>query len=411
MNNLKTVTLFTIKEMIKRKAFIISNIIILLMIVFAFNIPNIKKAMDSNSDSKIKILIKDKNNIFEDKLALIKNIDNINYDFILDNNISIKDIKKKINNNDIDRAIVFNKKKDNVDMKYIVESLTFVESVPEELVKLFENLYSNIQLNKFNLSKEQLNSLNPNFTFSFLQAEEDEVGGNPFVVMLISMLLFFTIYFNAFQVSTIITTEKTSKIVETLLTSTTPKTIVLGKTFGVGFVGLIQIIMIIITSIISKLLFLPNDSLEGIIDLSNITPFLFIITIVYFLLGYFLFALLYALIGSTVSKPEDVQSANTPISLILIAGFYLSYFTMINPTSEANVLAGILPISSPFCMPFRVMMGIASVNDIIISILLLVVTILIIAKVSIKIYSQAILNYGSRISLKDAIKLFKNKNV
>ena len=381
------------------------------MIVFAFNIPNIKKAMDSNSDSKIKILIKDKNNIFEDKLALIKNIDNINYDFILDNNISIKDIKKKINNNDIDRAIVFNKKKDNVDMKYIVESLTFVESVPEELVKLFENLYSNIQLNKFNLSKEQLNSLNPNFTFSFLQAEEDEVGGNPFVVMLISMLLFFTIYFNAFQVSTIITTEKTSKIVETLLTSTTPKTIVLGKTFGVGFVGLIQIIMIIITSIISKLLFLPNDSLEGIIDLSNITPFLFIITIVYFLLGYFLFALLYALIGSTVSKPEDVQSANTPISLILIAGFYLSYFTMINPTSEANVLAGILPISSPFCMPFRVMMGIASVNDIIISILLLVVTILIIAKVSIKIYSQAILNYGSRISLKDAIKLFKNKNV
>lgn len=411
MNNLKTVTLFTIKEIIKRKAFIISNIIILLMIVFAFNIPNIKKAMDSNSDSKIKILIKDKNNIFEDKLALVKNIDNINYDFILDNNISIKDIKKKINNNDIDRAIVFNKKKDNVDMKYIVESLTFVESVPEELVKLFENLYSNIQLNKFNLSKEQLNSLNPNFTFSFLQAEEDEVGGNPFVVMLISMLLFFTIYFNAFQVSTIITTEKTSKIVETLLTSTTPKTIVLGKTFGVGFVGLIQIIMIIITSIISKLLFLPNDSLEGIIDLSNITPFLFIITIVYFLLGYFLFALLYALIGSTVSKPEDVQSANTPISLILIAGFYLSYFTMINPTSEANVLAGILPISSPFCMPFRVMMGIASVNDIIISILLLVVTILIIAKVSIKIYSQAILNYGSRISLKDAIKLFKNKNV
>ena len=84
---------------------------------------------------------------------------------------------------------------------------------------------------------------------------------------------------------------------------------------------------------------------------------------------------------------------------------------MMNPTSELNKLAAILPISSPFCMPFRVMMGIATVGELALSIFILLVTIFIVAKVSIKIYSQAILNYGNKINLKDALKLYKNKNV
>ena len=131
----------------------------------------------------------------------------------------------------------------------------------------------------------------------------------------------------------------------------------------------------------------------------------------YFIFGYAVYALLYALTGSTVSKPEDVQSANGPVAIIAVIGFYLSYFTMMNPTSNLNQVAAMLPISSPFCMPFRVMMGIATPTELIISIAILVVTIFVVAKISIKIYSQAILNYGSKISLKDALQMYKNKNV
>jgi ABC-2 type transport system permease protein len=67
-----------------------------------------------------------------------------------------------------------------------------------------------------------------------------------------------------------------------------------------------------------------------------------------------------------------------------------------NPTSQLNNIAAMLPISSPFCMPFRIMMGLASTTDVIISIAILIVTILIIARVAIKIYSNAILNYGTK---------------
>ena len=83
---------------------------------------------------------------------------------------------------------------------------------------------------------------------------------------------------------------------------------------------------------------------------------------------------------------------------------------MMNPTSNLNVFASIFPISSPFCMPFRVMMGVATIQEIIISILILLITILLVAKISIKIYSSAILNYGTKLNIKDILNIYQDKN-
>ena len=228
-------------------------------------------------------------------------------------------------------------------------------------------------------------------------------------MMLMSIVLFCAIYFCAYQVSSSITTEKTSKIMETLVTSTTPRTIVLGKTIGIGVVGLLQMIVIVATALISAKSFLDQELLNMALDMSNMTVYLAIITIIYFILGYFTYALLYALTGSTVSKPEDIQSANGPVAILAVVGFYLSYFTMMNPTSSLNVFASLFPISSPFCMPFRIMMGLASTTDVIVSIAILLVTILVIAQIAIKIYSSAILNYGTKMSLKDMVNIYKEK--
>lgn len=423
MKDLFIVAKFTIKDMIKRKSFIISNLIILLFIVIGFNIPNImdlitgkntQESGDSNSSAnafETKMLIVDSENIFENTLTNLNEM-NLGYNFTISNeNLSFDNIKQKIENKELDEAIVISKKENQINLEYIVKNLSMVNSVLESLVNALTSLYSNLQISKLGLTPEQIQSITPNFAFEMKQTEEQEVQGNPFVIMLISLVLFYAIYFCAYQVSSSITTEKTSKIIETLVTSTTPRTIVLGKTIGIGIVGIIQIVAIIATALISNALFLEEGILDGIIDFDNITPFLGLVTLVYFVFGYAVYALLYALTGSTVSKPEDVQSANGPVAIIAVIGFYLSYFTMMNPTSNLNQIAAILPISSPFCMPFRVMMGIATPTELIVSIAILVITIFVVAKISIKIYSQAILNYGSKISLKEALQMYKNKNV
>ena len=413
MKDLFTVASFTIKDMIKRKSFIISNLIILAIIVLLFNVPNILNAImgDDTSSQNTKILIVDENNIFEGTLEQINQMD-IGYEAtIATETITFDEIKQKIDNNEIDDALVITKKDGQINMQYIVENLAMVSQMPQSLTNAISTIYSNLSISKLGLTPEQIQTLSGNFNFEMIQTEEEEVQGNQFAMMMMSLVLFYAIYFCAYQVSSSITTEKTSKIIETLVTSTKPKTIVLGKTIGIGVVGLIQIAAIIITALISSALFLEEGALDGIVDFSTITPFLGFITAIYFILGYATYALLYALTGSTVSKPEDVQSANGPIAIVAVIGFYLAYFTMMNPTSELNKLAAILPISSPFCMPFRVMMGIATNSEIAISIAVMLVTILVIAQISIKIYSQAILNYGSKMSLKDIFKMYKNKNV
>lgn len=409
MKDLKIVIGFTMKDMLKRKSFIVSTIIILVLIVIGFNIPNLIKATQGENVGE-RILIIDKDNVFENSLEILKQSETDYSIDIKNEEIKYEQIKEKIENKDCDSVILIDKKNEGVDIKYIVKSATMMEGVPEDLINSLTSIYSNLQISKLNLSEEEFNSITPNFNFILEQTDEQEASGNILVMMLLSIVLFYAIHFCASQVSSSITTEKTSKIIETLVTSTTPKTIVLGKTIGIGIVGILQMVIIVGTALVSAKTFLEPEILESVLDMSNITVYLGIITLIYFLLGYLTYALLYAMTGSTVSKPEDIQSANTPIVFLTMGGFYLSYFTMLNPTSELNGLAAILPISSPFCMPFRIMMGIASTKDVAISIAILVVMILIIAKIAIKIYSNAILNYGSKMGIKDIIKLYKEKN-
>lgn len=406
MKDILTVMKFTIKDMVKRKSFIISTLIILILIVIGFNVPNIIKSI-SGEDTGDKLLIVDNEDIFEGSLEMLKQA-NLGTEIEIEK-ATLEEIKTKIENEEIENAIMIERQENNVKIRYIVKDMTMMEEVPETIVNAINTLYTNVQINKLGLSSEQLQSITPNFEFSLEQTQEEKANGNIFTMMLMSLVLFYAIYFCAYQVSSSITTEKTSKIMETLVTSTSPRTIVLGKTIGIGLVGLLQMVLIVGTALICAKSFLDPELLNAVLDMSNITPYLGIVTIVYFILGYLAYALLYALTGSTVSKPEDIQSANTPVAILAVIGFYLSYFTMMNPTSELNLFASLFPVSSPFCMPFRIMMGLSSGVDVAISIAILVVTILVIAHVAIKIYSNAILNYGTKMSFKDIVNMYKSK--
>ena len=409
MNNFKdiwTVAKFTMKDMVSRKSFRISTIIILVLIVIGFNIPNFINSINGGDFSET-ILISDPENVFDDQLETLNTLDpNYKYEPTDD---SFDEIKSKLESGDASSAITIDKTADNVKITYITENTAMLNGFPTGLMDALSALYTNIQIQKLGLTEQQLASLVPNFEFELRQTEDQTIGGNIGVMLILSCILFFAIYFCAFQVSSSITTEKTSKIMETLVTSTSPRTIILGKTIGIGLVGLGQVLLFAITAIICAKLCLDQEILNALLDLSNFTPYLAIITIVYFILGYFAYALLYALTGSTVSKPEDIQSANTPVVILTMVGFYLSYFTLTNPTGDLNIFASLLPISSPFCMPLRVMMGLANGWDVALSIAILLIFCFIVAHIAIKVYSNAILNYGSRMTIKDIIRTYKQK--
>ena len=406
MRKLWLVTEFTIKEMIKRKSFIISTLVLLIIIATAFNIPNIMKMLGKN-DFNEEILVIDPENLFEGNVEVLNQM-NMGYNFeITTENLNYDQLKQKIEN-DKDECIKFTKNEETIKMEYIVESATMnFGTVPQELVSIFTNLYSKIQISKLNITPEELATIEPEFDVVLVETDENAAKGNVTIMMIISLVLFYAVFFCAQQVSVAITTEKTSKIIETLVTSTDSKTIVLGKTLGIGIVGLVQVILMITVAIISAKFCIDPELLNTIFDVSSITPKLLILTLVYFCFGYALYSLFFALTGATVSKPEDVQYANGPVSFVAVIGFYLAYFSMMNPSSNLNKISGIIPISSPFSMPLRIMMGTATNSEITTSLLVLIVTTILLAVVVIRVYSTTILNTGARLSLKEAIKMAK----
>ncbi len=401
-----TVTKFTMRDLISRKSFRVSTILILILIIAGFNVPNIMDSL-TGGDYNDTILISDPENLYDNKLEIL-NQSELGYNFTFDP-ISYDEIKAKIDDGSINAAVMIGKAENTVNFTYVVSNAATIVSSPTTLIDALSSLYTNVQIQKLDLAASQLASVTPTFTTEVKQTEDQEIGGNINVMMLMSVLLFFAVYFCAYQVSSSITIEKTSKIMETLVTSTSPRTIILGKTIGIGIVGLLQMLLFVITAIISAKLFLNPEILSHLLDLSNFTFYLAAITIIYFILGYFAYALLYALVGSTVAKPEDIQSANMPVAIVTMIGFYLAYFTLMDPTGQLAGIAALLPISSPFCMPLRVMMGIATGWEVVISIVILLIFCALVAKIAIKIYSNAILNYGTRMTIADMIKSYKEK--
>ncbi len=412
MKDLWTVASFTFQDLVKRKSFIISNIIILLIIIIGFNIPRVLEQFSGGDENfgTTKTTIIDYDNIYGDSLEkTFENNPDYNVEIVTEK-WDLDTVKEKIEKGEIEEALYITKQDEAISIQYVVESQSLATSLPQELVSLLQLAYQNKQIEDLGIAPEQIAVINIPFEVDLTPVEENEAAENILPMMLLSIVLFYAIYFFAYQVSSSITTEKTSKIIETLVTSTSPRTIVLGKTLGIGLTGVMQTVVTVVVALICAKLFLDPAMIDAVLGSINFTPTLAIVTIVYYILGYSLFALLYALTGSTVAKPEDVQSANGPVAILAGIGFYLSYFTMMNPTSSLNQIAALVPISSPFCMPFRVMMGLATTGEILLSLAILVITILIVAKISIKIYSSAILNYGNRMNIKDLFRIYKNKN-
>lgn len=408
MRDLFTVASFTIKEMVKKKSFIVSNIIFLVLILVATNVPRLLESLNGRIEGK-KVLIVDSKNIFEDSLDTLKNEYSI-YDLSITKDTYDKDkIKSVLENGDYEEVIVLDVDNQKIIFDDYQEEASLNNVSADDLMSLIANIYYGINLSKIGLSEEQLSKLNITFEINNIYIKENNSGNSISAMMMFSIVLFYAVFFCANQVSSSVTTEKTSKIIESLTTSTSPKYIVLGKTLGVGVVGLLQLLYLLIALVLSCKAFLPKELLEGSINFSSITPLVWITVIIYFILGYALYALIFALAGSLVQKPEDIQNANSPVSIISAFAFYLAYFAMMNPSSSLSKFASLFPFSAAFSMPSRVLLNVVSIPEFIGSVLILIGTCIFIGYGSIKVYSNAILNYGSKFSLKDIKKYLKQK--
>lgn len=250
---------------------------------------------------------------------------------------------------------------------------------------------------------------------------EDDITGmitNLLFPMISCILLFYIIYFYGFWVANSIVSEKTSRVMELLLTSTKPIELVVGKCVGMGTLAIMQFVTIIISAFlgcwIGGLIGINIiDSSYNAFSMADIFKGIpvgkLIIVVIFFVLGYVLYAILNALVGATVSKLEDLNISLMPVTFISLIAFYVSYMALMSNFDLLSKIATYLPFSAPFYIPATILTDTVSYGQMGISLLIMVVSIILITLFTARVYSVVILQTGNRIKIKDLFNIYKNE--
>jgi len=226
-------------------------------------------------------------------------------------------------------------------------------------------------------------------------------------VMLI--LLYMTIQFYGQFVMTSVVTEKSSKAMELLITSVKPIHLMFGKVFGSGLAGLTQLILLLVSAVAMFQLTASqweefSPTVAGILGLS-LTFDIVAYALIFFVLGFFMFAFLYAGFGSTVSRMEDANKVIMVPMMLFMASFFIAMFGGMNdPESTFYVAASFIPFLSPMVMFMRICLTGVPMVQILIAIAINVVSVIGVGILCAKIYRAGVLMYGKPMSV---IEIFK----
>ncbi len=407
---------YTFKENIKKKSFIISTIVILVMVIGSLLIPAIVTKVQSDDESSKKpedksiVYLIDKTGFYENNLEQIQK-ELSEYQIMKESESNVESLKNDIKENGKNYLVVASLVEAVPNFEYYTKQYDDGPSA-EIINKVFKDIFSTSLLRQANVSEDVISR-----TLGDLKINVTELGQNKWVgyllSIMISALLFMAVYFYGYGVSMSIASEKTSRVMELLVTSVKPSSILLGKTAGMGVLGIMQFVLIIIAGLVTYMLAFPSDfTIEGIsFDLSSFTPFSIAMIIIYFILGYILYALMNAVVGATVSKAEDINSAMMPMTFITVISFYLPYSTFMNPDSTVARVASLIPFSSAFSVPSRLISTDVPGWEIAASLVLLIAAIVLIGMISIKMYSFAVLHYGDKLKLSKLYKISKENKV
>jgi ABC-2 type transport system permease protein len=191
--------------------------------------------------------------------------------------------------------------------------------------------------------------------------------------------------------------EKSNRIVEILLATVRPWQLMMGKIIGIGLVALVQVVVVagvaLVLASATKLVSIPTLGVDVVIS-----------GVVWFVLGYLMYALLFAAAGSMVSRQEDVSSVALPVILVLVAAWIIALTVAApDPGSTATTVFSFIPLFAPVIMPVRIAAGVVPFWQVAISAVVVIATIYVLAAVAGRIYRNSVLHVGGRVKLGEAL--------
>lgn len=417
MNKFWIILFHTYLNKLKTKSFIVTTAITIVILLGLTNMNRIIDVFDRN-DSAEKIAVLDETEQLYEPLKTAVTALN-------------KDLKLERYEGDIAKA-----ESDVKEEKYagmLVLSLND-EKLPEAQFKAMSiadsTVYADIQTSmqqikttlaasQINLTPEQLQKLYNPVVFEKIALEEnakteEELNQARGLVYVMLFIIYFSVIMYANIIAMEVATEKSSRVMEILISSVSPVKQMFAKILGIGLLSLTQLAIMLSISYFSvkQNLATMKGGFFDFFGFGNVPIGTIIYGVLFFILGYFLYATLAAFLGSLVSRIEDVQQMITPMTMMIVAGFMIAMFGLNKPEASFVTVTSFIPFFTPMLMFLRVGMLSIPVWEIAVAIGILIATIVVLAVFGARVYKGGVLMYGKSSTFKDigkALQLTKKE--
>ena len=430
MIKLGFLTKYSLGKKIKSKWFIVVNIIILVVISALINMDSIIKLFGGDFNNNEEILVIDNIGVID----TFKNVYEINNKYLKsETKYSIEEYKEGYDSaieeiKDTDKILIVI---DKDETNYITSKLITNSSMDTITYTIISNTLDSVKreevLKSYNITKEMYEKIESKVEVERIILDSENTDDNMLtnlVVTIITMPFFFLTVYLVQMIGAEINEEKSTKSMEIIISNVSAKTHFISKIISSNVFVLIQGALLIIYCIIGIIIryfvsgsiinSLPVElttlgstlSSSGIMDNIKIALPLMLLLLIITLFAY---SIVSGVLASVTTNMEDYQQIQTPIVLILLAGFYLSSLASIFKGSIFIKVASYIPFISSLLAPTMYALGEFSLFDMLISILLMVVTILLLMKYGFRIYKVGILNYSDNNLWKKIFKSMKGE--
>ena len=395
MKQFFTVFKFEFINFIKNKIFVGLTLVLAIVIAIVAFFPRLADGKDISlnfGDDTIPSLLIVNNSGDETLTDALKSA-LIDYEITVEK-YDLEKAKELVTNEEYKIAIVIDSP---LKYNYVVDNLGLYDTTSYIIDEILLSSYKMNYLANAGLSNEEIDE----FSNAFVTSESIIVGQDQtqsfFHAYLLMMVLYMAVLIYGQLVAQSVATEKSSRAMELLITSANPKSLIFGKVIGTGVAGLAQITVLllwgVICIVINKEYLADNEVMSMFMSIS---PSVIVYTVVFFVLGFGLYAFLNGAMGSMASKLEDVGTLTMPVMFTFIVSFvitiaFMSADNIDNPF--INILSYI-PFTAPMAMFARICMGTASHLEALISIVILIISIYGVGRLAVAIYRIGILMYG-----------------
>lgn len=293
---------------------------------------------------------------------------------------------------------------------YYVNNLSMYDSNTDIADAVLQNLYQMHAMAESGMSEEQIQDiLSMQITHETEMLGKDQIK-NYFYTYIMIFALYMVILLYGQMVATNVATEKSSRAMEVLITSAKPVSMMFGKVIASCLAGFVQLLAVFGSAFLFYNLNKESWGDNGIVaSIFDMPIELLIFMLVFFILGFVIYAFLFGAVGSTVSKLEDINTAVMPITMLFVIAFMVVMFSLAGNSVDTPVMVvcSYIPFTSPMAMFTRIAMSTVPWYEITISIAILVASVIGVGVLSAKIYRVGVLMYGNAPKPKDLIKALK----